>query len=281
MPARAHLVPMVAALALFIGMTGCSRSSAATVNLSQMYWVLSQRDLAFIQTADPKIAVRMLDGPSTFVLMQPAAGPGRALPQHAVPTMLFASYSAFRSYLRDQTIHAQVRAVAYDPEFWPATPLEEQQDPLRYMGLFAREAQRYGYQPILVPGRDLALTPGSQCGKRQREVLNAAYLRCGIARAARFVQIFEVQAAPMELDIPELRSFVAASAREARAANPSAVIMSTLSTTPGGVPANSADLVRAANAILPFVQGFHLNTTPATRTVAVDFLRSISGTGTS
>ena len=193
--------------------------------------------------------------------------------------MLFTSYSTFISALRDKTIGADIRAVAYDPEFWSATPSEEQQDPLRYMGLFALQAKRSGYQSILMPGRDLALARGANCVKGQSETLNAAYLRCGIAGAARFTPVFEIQCAPDELDIAELRSFVAESVRQAHAANPSAVLLATLSTTPNGVHANSADLVRAAQAILPMVRGFQLNTTSATRGVVVDFLQAMSRTG--
>ena len=274
-----YFVSAAAVFALLSGMTGCS-SGTTPVNLSRLNWVISQSDLAFIQTAAPQIAARILDGPSTFVLAQPSTVLARAQPRGAVPTMLFKSYSAFRSSLSDKTIDAGIRAVAYDPEFWQATPQEEQQDPFRYMKLFAQEAQRNGYQPILMPGRDLALTPDGQCAKRQGETLDAAYLRCGIARAAQHTPVFEIQAAPVELNIPELRSFVSASTRQAHAANPSAVLIATLSTTPGSVSATSADLARAAKAMLPFVRGFQLNMTSATRGVAVDFLRAISGTGT-
>lgn len=127
------------------------------------------------------------------------------------------------------------------------------------------------------PGRDLALAPGGKCAKRHGETLDTAYLRCGIASAARFTRIFEIQCAPVELDIPELRSFVGATVRQARKANPSAILIATLSTSPNGASATSADLVRAANTILPFVQGFQLNMTSSTRGVVVDFLRAISG----
>lgn len=275
---REIFFPVAATLALLLGMNGCSRPPTATVDLSQLYWVLSQANLNFIQTADPQIATRMLDGPSTFVLTQPSTAAERPLPHGAVPTVLFTSYSAFISSLQDNAIHTRVRAVAYDPEYWAATPLEEQQEPFRYMQLFAEDAQRSGYQTILVPGRDLALTPAGQCAKQQRETINAAYLRCGMPRAAQYAPFFEIQCAPIELNIPELRSFVAASARQAHEANPSAVLTATLTTTPGNATASSADLVRAAQAILPFVRGFQLNMTRATRMIAVDFLRSISGT---
>lgn len=277
--ALGRFVPVATAFALLLVMSGCSGSASAAVKLSQLYWVLSQKDLSFIQDADPQIATSILAGPSTFVLTQPSAGSARPLPPGAVPMMLFTSYTAFMSSIKDKSIDAEIRAVEYDPEFWAATPQDEQQDPLHYMELFAREAQRRGYQVILTPGRDLALTPNSRCAKRRGETLNTAYLRCDIPRAAQFTPIFEIQCAPIELDIPELRSFVAASAQQAHAANPSAVLIATLSTTPGGTPTTSADMLRAAKTILPFVHGFQLNTTSATLGIAVDFLRVISGTG--
>jgi hypothetical protein len=282
------IVPVAVLLFLLVGIGGCSRTSkppmgqspSKHIALSQLYWVLSQQDLTFIQSADPQIATRILNGPSTFVLTQSSSVQARPLPPGAIPTMLFTSYTAFMSSVQAKNIPADILAVEYDPEFWPATPQEEQQEPLRYMELFGQEAQRSGYQLILTPGRDLGLTPGGLCAKQQGETLNKAYLRCGITRAAQFAPVFEIQSAPVELNIQELRSFITASTRQAHAANPSAVLIATLSTTPDGVSANSADLVRAAKAILPFVRGFQLNMTSSTRTVVVKFLRAISGTGT-
>ncbi len=73
----------------------------------------------------------------------------------------------------------------------------------------------------------------------------------------------------------ELRSFAAACAKQARAANPSVVLIATLSTQPGTRWVSGWQLSRAAAAVRPFVQGFQLNMTRRSTRAAVAFLRMI------
>jgi hypothetical protein len=235
-----------------------------------LYLVISGQHLRDIQAVAPRLAAKLLARRTTIVL-----GPGssaRTSPDAAVGTAFFTSYAEFIGRLQRHAIPPGVRAVAYDPELWQATPFAERLDPERYMALFAGAAHRHGYAAILMPGRDL-LAAASSCRQQPGENLDAAFLRCGLAgEGARLSQVFEIQTAPVELNSTELRGFAAACARQARAANRSVILIATLSTQPGTRRVNGWQLAQAAAAVRPYVQGFQLNMTRGSTRAAVAFL---------
>ena len=235
-----------------------------------LYLVISGQHLRDIRAVAPRLAAKLLARRTTIVL-----APGSSAltsPDAAVGTAFFTSYADFIGRLQRHAIPPGVRAVAYDPELWQATPFAERLDPERYMALFAGAAHRHGYGAILMPGRDL-LAAASPCRQQPGEDLDAAFLRCGLAgEGARLAQIFEIQTAPVELSSTELRRFAAACAKQARAANRSVVLVATLSTQPGTRWVNGWQLARAAAAVRPYVQGFQLNMTRGSTRAAVAFL---------
>jgi hypothetical protein len=238
------------------------------------YLVISEQNLRDIRAVAPKLAATLLARRTTIVLSpgKAALTGGRA----AVGTAFFTSYAHFLGVLRRHAIPAGVRAVAYDPELWQATPLPERLSPGHYMALFAAAARRHGYAVILMPGRDL-LAMARSCRQRPWEDLDAAFLRCGLAgESARLSEVFEIQTAPVETRATEMRSFAAACAKQARAANPAVVLIATLSTQPGTGRVSGGQLARAAAAVRPYVQGFQLNMTRRSTRTAVAFLRTIS-----
>jgi len=235
-----------------------------------LYLVISAQQLRDIQAVAPRLAAKLLARRTTVVLTSGSSA--LTSPDAAVGTAFFTSYAEFIGRLQRHAIPSGVRAVAYDPERWQATPFAERLDPERYMALFAGAAHRHGYAAILMPGRDLLAAAGS-CRQQPGEDLDAAFLRCGLAGAgARLSQVFEIQTAPVELSGAELRGFAAACARQARAANPGVVLIATLSTQPGSSRVNGWQLARAAAAVRPYVQGFQLNLTRRTTRAAVSFL---------
>jgi hypothetical protein len=235
-----------------------------------LYLVISEQHLRDIQAFAPQLAARLLARRTTIVLSpRPPALTGT---RGALGTAFFTSYADFLGRLQRHAMPAGVRAVAYDPELWQATPLAERLFPERYMALFAAAAHRHGYAAILMPGRDL-LAAARSCRQQSGEDLDAAFLRCGLAtEGARLSQIFEIQTAPVELSSTEARGFAAACAKQARAANPSVVLIASLSTQPGTRWVNGWQLARAAAAVRPYVQGFQLNMTRRSARAAVSFL---------
>jgi hypothetical protein len=238
----------------------------------RLYLVISGQHLRDIQLVAPGLAAELRARRTTIVL-----NPASTTNQAAVGTALFTSYADFAGKIQRHAMPAGVRAVAYDPELWRATPVAERIDPQRYMRLFAAAAYQHGYATILMPGRDL-LAGAGPCRQQGGEALDGAFVRCGLAgEGARLAQIFELQTAPVELSSTQLRGFAAACARQARAANPSVVLIATLSTQPGGRWASGGQLARAAAALRPFVQGFQLNMTRWSTRAAVTFLRTVPG----
>jgi hypothetical protein len=285
-PLRGGLAAISAAFVLMAALAGVSGLGWPFAGLGRpsgpvpalppgLYLMLTQSDVSLLRTAAPALAAKLLSRPATIVLARSASGPatGRAL-----RVALFTSYAQFRRELSRHQIPAGVAAVAYDPERWWMTPAREQDHPVRYLGLFGQAARRSGYPAILMPGRDVLLAPGAQCRKRPGEPLDAAFLRCQLAgQSARLSRIFGMQTAPVELDVADLRSFAAGCARQARAANSRVILIATLSTMPDHSPATDGQLVRAAAAIRPFVQGFELNMTRASAGTGIAFLRGLAG----
>jgi hypothetical protein len=238
----------------------------------RLYLVISGQHLRDIQLVAPGLAAELRARRTTIVL-----NPASTTNQAVVGTALFTSYADFAGKIQRHAMPAGVRAVAYDPELWRATPVAERIDPQRYMRLFAAAAYQHGYATILMPGRDL-LAGAGPCRQQGGEALDGAFVRCGLAgEGARLAQIFELQTAPVELSSTQLRGFAAACARQARAANPSVVLIATLSTQPGGRWVSGWQLARAAAALRPFVQGFQLNLTRWSTRAAVAFLRTVPG----
>jgi hypothetical protein len=239
-----------------------------------LYLVISEQHLRDIQAFAPKLAAQLLARRTTIVLSP--RPPALTRTRRALGTVFFTSYADFIGRLHRHAMPAGVRAVAYDPELWQATPSAERLFPGRYMALFATAAHRHGYAAILMPGRDL-LAAASSCRQEPGEDLDAAFLRCGLAgKGARLSQMFEIQTAPIEMRNTELRSFAAACARQARAANPSVVLIATLTTQSGPRRVSGWQLSQVAAAVRPYVQGFELNMTRGTTPNAVAFLRTIA-----
>lgn len=267
----------VLAAFILLSVSACGNNGRAA-DAPQPIWIFSDENLAAIQRGNPSLAAKILTGPSTYVVTIPGTtirGAQRT-ERKSVPTELFTSYSAFTHALERKEIGIGIRAVAYDPEHWSATPLNEQRNPLRYLELFSHAARQHGYTPILMPGRDLLLTSGSRCTKQQGETLDTAFIRCDIAEAARFTPVFEIQCAPIELNTSELSSFLRASARQARAANPSVTLTATLSTAPGGKRITAQQLLHAAKAMAPYVRGFQLNVSQGAESVEFAFLSAVA-----
>src|SRR5207253_9468820 len=100
-----------------------------------LYLVISEQHLRDIRAVAPKLAATLLARRTTIVLSPgPTALTGK---RAALGTAFVTSYADFAGRLQRHAMPAGVRAVAYDPELWRATPVIERLDPKRYMALFA------------------------------------------------------------------------------------------------------------------------------------------------
>lgn len=250
-----------------------ARSASTSVNLASLYWIYYKEDLNRLHALDPALIAATLSGPGTYALEQSEGG--SRLPAGVIPTQLFFGSAGFTTALRQGTVIPGVSNVAYDPEDWPATPVPEQQDPLAAMKTFAGSAQSHGLRPMLLPGRDLMQVPGGLCTKKHGQTLSLAYLSCRIPSAAGEAPVFVIQSAPVETDLTQLANLVQQASAQARAVNPKVIVIATLSTTPGGKPISSTQVSLAARKILPYVQGFLINSTRATDSGIISFLQAL------
>ena len=86
------------------------------------------------------------------------------------PVLSYTSYAQFSSDIRSGAIRYPYKWVMYDPENWTATPVDEQQDPVKYMTLFGQLAHAHGLKVIQAPALDLATVTGSVLPRHPRRV---------------------------------------------------------------------------------------------------------------
>lgn len=277
---------VAAALIVVVVLLGASgkESDAATTppprpptpRLGHVSWVIGGAQLAALRQDNAGLARRFFDNGDTFVVGTSETPDMVPKGYRAIPTASYTSLHAFVSDFRRGEINPRVAAVIYDPEAWARTPASEREDPLAAMRRFASLAKHWGYGPIIAPGRDLALSL-SGCAKQSGELLDQAYLRCGLTAGAAEAEDFVIQAAPVELDPPRLHSLLRGARAQLRQVAPEARYFASLSTDPpeSGEAVWPIDMVRAARLELKHVPGIMLNFTPATMEVAASFLRDL------
>jgi hypothetical protein len=241
-------------------------------------WIVSGWGLAALRRSNAGLARRFFDNPRTLVVGN-ATGTQNLVPAgyRSVPALSYTSLAEFSADAGAGGIEAAVGAVVYDPEGWSKTPAAERRDPLAAMRRFAQIARHHGYSPIVAPGRDLALDGDAGCGKRQGELLDQAYLRCGLSAGAAGADTFVIQAAPDELKPNKLARLLASAHGQVRSRAPGTLTATTLSTDPPGAsePVWPIDLVRAARIEFGQVDAVLFNFNPASMPLAASFLRDL------
>jgi hypothetical protein len=245
-------------------------------------WILSGDDLALLRDGNAGLGRRFFDNRDTFVVGE-VDGAQDMVPRgfRSIPTLSYTSLHAFEEDVHFGRIDPRIGAVIYDPEAWERTPAPEREAPVAAMRRFNRLASRWGYGAIVAPGRDLALEGAAGCGKRSGEILDQAYLRCGLIGGAGAAESFVIQAAPEELEVDKLHSLLRRARLQLHAQSPQALGLASLSTAPPGAdePVWPIDLLRAARLELAHVPGIMFNFTPATTEVAASFLRDLEREG--
>ena len=168
-----------------------------------------------------------------------------------------------------------MKVVVDDLEDLPTTPTAELDAPIPAMKEFAQTAAANGYQPVLIPGRDLMLVSGAKCSRQPglpfpRPTCAAVSGRGGLRADLRDPgRVRRVQSHRPE-------AACAAGCGRARKANPNVTIFATLSVSPNGAYASSSVVVQAAEAIRPYVQGYAMNNVRPSDPRMIDFLTELS-----
>jgi hypothetical protein len=190
-------------------------------------------------------------------------------------TMYYSSYAQFQSDLNTGDITYPYKWVMYDPEGWAQTPAAEQQDPVKYLGLFATLAHQHGYKVIETPARDLGnVATVCPVNTKTGENLDQWYIRCKIAAAAAAADVYVLQDQVNTTNVTEYDWLFSQARAQAVAANPSVQVDAEVSTNYG-----TADQMAAAAQSVPKASGFYLSTTSAGIAQTDQFLQQMQAAG--
>jgi len=278
MPRPRVFAAMVGLVAFVLAVGSWSRVSAISVSgpisLSSVRWIFYKEDFNHLNDEAPALIKQIIAGPGTYVLEHRAGGP--PLPRQVIPAEMFFSSATLRAAIDHDRIIPGVKVVVDDLEDLGTTPAAERKEPIRALKGFAHAAHASGYQPMLIPGRDLMLVSGAMCSQQRGHTISQSYLRCGLPAAAAYAPIYVIQSAAVETNLSALRQLVREGATQARKANPNVTIFATLSVSPNGAYVPYTAVVRAAEAIRPYVQGFEMNNIRPSDWRMIHFLAGLS-----
>jgi len=225
----------------------------------------------------------ILAGARPYVMRGPRVS-GAPVEWDAIAFVSFAKFDAMREGLRNGKVGPEIRGVMYDYEKWQFTPQEEQANPAPYIKKAADLVHARGLLFLTAPALNLVSVMAPQSGVRKYET----FLRLGLAaEAARYADVFDIQAQGFERN-PELYAdFVRRAAEQARAANPKVEVLAGLSTQPSGQEVTADEILNCIAATRDVVDGYWFNIPqpseycPRCREfrpdIAVEVLRRVSG----
>jgi hypothetical protein len=232
------------ALALVAGPAGASTKPT---------WMMTAGNVQSMSLQDASSA-------SYFFNTSAAYGAGASLVKTPVqaryattPVLSYTSYAQFQSDITSGAISYPYKWVMYDPENWTATPVNERQDPVKYMTLFGQLAHANGLKLVLAPSLDLGAVTGSLLPRLAGESVNAWYLRVNIAgKAAAASDIYVLQDESNTTLGGQYAYMYNTAQTQAQTANASARVFSEVSTMNG----TADQMASAAKSISP--DGFYV-----------------------
>lgn len=266
---------VIAGLAVAGLVSGTAPASAATsATATSRNWIGVGWNIHLSDQADPATTSHFFNKSGSFGTgPNPAADPVQDN-YSSNAALVYQSYAQFASDIASKAITYPYRWVMYDPEEWQNTPLDEQQDPVKYLGLFGQLAHARGYRVIETPARDLGNVAGSVIPRQPREALNQWYLRAGLARAAAAASdVYVVQDQVNTTSLADYTALFNGARHQALAAKPGATVDAEVSTNYG----TASDMVAAARSVR--ANGYYVSTTSAGVGQATQFLRQMRSAG--
>jgi hypothetical protein len=231
--------------------------------------------MAAVARVDPDVARRVFGSGRGIALGggSPSGWPG------AITGRAWASLAGFERDVRAGALPSDLRVAMYDPERWKHTPVEEQRHPVPAIERFVARCRELGLVSMVTPYPRLVTVRGAAFRAREGESEEDAYVRSGIVRAAATAHVCETQAQRLQDDPDAYRAFVAATAEQARTANPDVVLLSGLSTSPG-FAATPDMLFEAFESVRDLVDGHYVSLSKGRHPeVMTAFLRRVLDAG--
>jgi hypothetical protein len=192
----------------------------------------------------------------------------------ASATMYYSSYAQFQSDLSSGAITYPYKWVMYDPEGWANTPVAEQKDPVKYLGLFASLAHSKGYKVIETPARDLGnVATVCPLNTKTGENLNQWYIRCKIPAAAAVADVLVVQDQVNTLNLTDYKWLYNQSKSQAIAVNSAVQVDAEVSTNYG----DANDMAAAAKSVT--ASGYYVSMTSPSIAEAGQFFDLMEAAG--
>jgi hypothetical protein len=255
-------------------------------------WVISAGALTALEASDSATAAHFFDTPRTFVTGASASSLAALSVPAAIPTSSFTSEEALAAAVSGGALPPGTRAVVLDLEHWQRTPIAEQRHPGQYVKLAAQIAHQAGLLLVADPATNLVLAraPNTRLGEQYAKFIS---LRIA-ASAARYADVYEIDARGSATSGPLYASFVQAASAQALSTGPDVTLLASLSSGSGhGVLAqrrrSPAHLLNAALATRSLVSGYQFNDlrgggrcagcTMSPAAMAAAFLRSYSDAG--
>lgn len=269
--AAAAVTGGVAALAVLASLA-CGSAGAATAPRS---WIGTGWNVHLAYQADPATTRHFFSAATSFGTGPSAAASPVTDGLSASAALYYSSYAQFQSDLASGAITYPYKWVMYDPEGWAQTPAAEQQNPAKYLGLFAALAHQHGYKVIETPARDLGnVATTCPLNTQTGENLDQWYIRCKIAAAAAAADIYVLQDQVNTTNVTEYGWLFSQARAQATAANSAVQVDAEVSTNYG-----TADQMAAAAQSVPAASGFYLSTTTAGISQADQFLQKMQAAG--
>jgi hypothetical protein len=224
------------ALAMVAGPAGAATKPA---------WSMTAGNVQRLSQANPAAASHFFNTPAAY-------GNGASLVRTPVqagyattPVLSYTSYAQFASDVQRGAITYPYKWVMYDPEEWAATPVSEQQNPVRYMTLFGQLAHAHRLKVIQAPALDLAYVTGSVLPRQRGETADHWYVRVNIAGAAAAAgDIFQLQDESNTTAGGQYAYMFNTTETQAQTTNPKVLAFSEVSTV-NGTAAQMATAVRS------------------------------------
>jgi hypothetical protein len=253
-------------------------------------WVVSYAALRRLETLAPSLVRHFFNTPRAFIVGAAAWQLRRLGTPAAIPTAAFSSEAALARAITAHVLSPSIRAVLYNDAYQQQTPRAEQLRPAVYYHRAARQAHAHGLLFVAAPDPELVL---ARAPKTSSKRLYGRFVSLRIAAAAaRYADVYSVQAQSLQGRPSTYRWFVGAVAAQAAAAHPDVELMAELSTDP---PARhtqtqtSRMLVGTAGALGPMLAGYLLDDPPSGPpcafcvgtgdSVAIAFLRALRAAG--
>ncbi len=264
---------LIARLSIAVAATLAAGAAATTLGMAPASaatttnWIMTGWNIHQLDQLKPAIASHFFNTPGSY-----ATGPNAATSPVSdgfttSGVLAYTSYAQFAADIASHAIAPTYSWVMYDPEYWSATPLNEQQNPAQYMQEFGQLAHANGLKVIEAPGRDLGLVPGAACPQTPGENLDHWFLRCNIPGAAAADADMVVVQDQVNTTNPAEFDFLYSNSRaEAQAANPQAITDPEVSTT-YGTATQMATAAKSAHA-----DGIYINATTSTISKTKSFL---------